>query len=55
VALASAVAQITNNDVAGGGNDILSGTSGEDSLQGLGGNDTLFGYAAPTTPGRRRR
>ncbi|MCK6396493.1 MAG: hypothetical protein L6Q67_22765 [Zoogloea sp.] len=45
VALTSAVAQITNNDVAGGGNDILSGTSGEDSLQGLGGNDTLYGYA----------
>ncbi len=45
VALASAVAQITNNDVAGAGNDILSGTSSEDSLQGLGGNDTLYGYA----------
>jgi hypothetical protein len=45
VALASAVAQITNNDLAGGGNDTLSGTSGEDNLQGLGGNDTLFGYA----------
>ncbi|WP_346288025.1 Calx-beta domain-containing protein [Zoogloea sp.] len=45
VALTSAVAQITNNDVAGEGNDILSGTSGEDSLQGLGGNDTLYGYA----------
>lgn len=45
VALTSAVAQITNNDVAGAGNDILSGTSGEDNLQGLGGNDTLYGYA----------
>ena len=45
VALASTTAQITNNDVAGAGNDILSGTSSEDSLQGLGGNDTLYGYA----------
>jgi Ca2+-binding RTX toxin-like protein len=45
VALTSATAQIINNDLAGGGNDILSGTSGEDSLQGLGGSDVLIGYA----------
>ncbi|QMV65535.1 Calx-beta domain-containing protein [Pseudomonas berkeleyensis] len=36
---------LRNDDQAGAGDDLLTGTSGADNLSGLGGNDRLFGGA----------
>lgn len=36
---------LRNNDQAGAGDDLLTGTAGADNLSGLGGNDQLFGGA----------
>ncbi|GJN56188.1 Calx-beta domain-containing protein [Pseudomonas tohonis] len=36
---------LRNDDVAGAGDDLLTGTAGADNLAGLGGNDRLFGGA----------
>lgn len=36
---------LRNDDVAGAGDDLLTGTAGADTLAGLGGNDRLFGGA----------
>lgn len=36
---------LRNDDQAGAGDDLLTGTSGADNLSGLGGNDQLFGGA----------
>lgn len=36
---------LRNDDQAGAGDDLLTGTAGADSLSGLGGNDRLFGGA----------
>lgn len=40
---------VVNDDIAGTGDDILTGTSSRDTLNGLGGNDQLFGYDGSDT------